>query len=219
MTARGEPSKSFTFCSLPRPHQAERVEYPGRIVHIDRAVATLGGSAELAKQFSTKKTGESGKDAGSSVQLILKLGLASSQPNASDAVHTTALTGDSTASRGFLLCINIDDKGSASEANIVASYKRTHSFHRLADFVYRRDSPSAASYIATRGVINGASPSVVQVDLETIFCFAIVVTPFMCSLKKQARSRILFPTASALWTLPSPPLLCFRPMKRRSRLF
>jgi hypothetical protein len=161
-------SKSFSFCSLPRPHQAERVEYPGRIVHIDRAVATLGGSAELAKQFSTKKAGESSKDAGSSVQLSLKLGLASSLPNASDAVHTTALTGDSTASRGFLLCITLDDKGSASEASIVASYKRTHSFHRLADFVYRRDSPSAASYIATRGVINGVSPSVAQVDVVAI---------------------------------------------------
>jgi hypothetical protein len=155
MAAQDVPASSFSLRPSPRSDNVERVEYPGRIVHIDRALATLGGSAELAKQFSAQNTGD--------VQLSLRLGLASSQPSASDAMHMTAFTSEPSASRGFLLSVTLDDSGSAVDATIAATYERTHSFNRLADFVYRRDSVSAASHIATPGVISGESPSLAQV--------------------------------------------------------
>ncbi len=173
MDAHNPPSHVFTLRPPPRSQQVERIEYPARIVHVDRAVATLGGAAQLAKQLSTKKAGVASKEP---VQLSLKLGLALSQPVTPDSMHTSSLLGDSTASRGFLLCVKVDDTGAASDVAVVASYERTHSFHRLADFVYRRDAPSAALHVAAPGVINGASPSLAQVSsLHCLFgaCLSI----------------------------------------------
>jgi hypothetical protein len=157
----GPPANAFPLSPLPRFHEVERVEYPARIVHLDRAIASLGGPAELVQKFSKKKGAS--KDEASSAQLSLRLGLAMPQHGSSDAARSTALTGDSSASRGFLLCITVDDTGVASEAAVVASYERTHSFRRLADFVFRRAAPSAALHIASPGVINGVSPSLTQV--------------------------------------------------------
>jgi hypothetical protein len=176
MASPGACASSFTLRPPPQSLQVERVEYPGRILHVDRALATLGGSAELAKQFSKPSVVDSAKHA-CPAQLSLRLGHASSQPGDADAVRTSALASDSTASRGFLLCITLDESGSASDAVISASYQRSHSFHRLADFVYRRDEPSAASHIAVSGVINGAAPSIAQVVRNASSSFTFEVTP------------------------------------------
>jgi hypothetical protein len=157
----GLSANAFTLSPLPRSHEVERVEYPARILHLDRAIASLGGPAELVQKFSKKKGAS--KDEASSTQLSLRLGLAMPNPGPFDTARMTALNGDSSASRGFLLCVTVDETGSASEAVVVASYERTHTFRRLADFVYRRDAPSAALHIATPGVINGVSPSLAQV--------------------------------------------------------
>lgn len=164
MAAQEMPDSSFTLRSHPRLQKLERIKYPGRVIHADRALATLGGSAELAKKFSKPKGGEAAKDDGASVQLSLRFGLASSEPSATDGMHMAALTSESSASRGFLLCVTLDDSGSASDAAIAATYERSHSFDRIADFIFRRDAPSAASYIATPGIINGISPSIAQVQ-------------------------------------------------------
>jgi hypothetical protein len=149
--------------------KVERIEYPGRIVHVDRALATLGGSAELVKQFR-QKTVDAAKGGPPPVQLSLRFGLATSQPGAADAPNMTCLTSDSSKSKGFVLCITLDESGAASDANIEAYYDRTHSFRRLADLVYRQDSPSAASCIAKSGVINGVSPSIAQVSRVSDVC-------------------------------------------------
>ena len=176
MASPGACASSFTLRPPPHSLQVERVVYPGRIVHVDRAIATLGGSAELAKQFSKPSVVDAAKHV-CPAQLSLRFGHASSLPGAADAVSTSALASDSTASRGFLLCITLDESGSASDAVISASYERSHSFHRLADFVYRRDEPSAASHIAVSGVINGAAPSIAQVIRSASSSFTFEVTP------------------------------------------
>jgi hypothetical protein len=162
MAAQDVSESSFTLRPPPLSDKVERVEYPGRIVHADRALATLGGSAELLRQFSKQSAADAAKN-DCPVQLSLRFGLALSQPGAADHSCMTPLTSDSSASRGFLLCITLDDSGSASDAVITASYERSHSFRRLADLVYRRDEPSAASHIVTPGVINGVAPSIAQV--------------------------------------------------------
>ncbi len=190
------PVSSFTLRPSPRSDNVERIEYPGRIVHIDRALVTLGGSAELAKKFSAQNGRDMAKDTCPSVQLSLRPGLASTQPDASDAKYMTAFTSDSSTSRGFLLSITLDDSGSVIDAAIAATYERTHSFNRLADFVYRCDAVSAASHIATPGVISGESPSLAQVvhfksDLR--LCF----DARFCSWKLWDLSRCPFRIGSA----------------------
>lgn len=197
MAAQDVPASSFSLRPPPRSDNVERVEYPGRIVHIDRALATLGGSAELAKQFSAQNTGDVAKDASPSVQLSLRLGLASSQPSASDAMHMTAFTSEPSASRGFLLSVTLDDSGSAVDATIAATYERTHSFNRLADFVYRRDSVSAASHIATPGVISGESPSLAQVARHIKSDFLLFFDARICSWKLWDLSSCPFRIGSA----------------------
>jgi hypothetical protein len=164
MAAENASASSFTLHPPPLSDIVERIKYPGRIVHIDRALATLGGSSELSKQFS-KNSGADATKSSTPVQLSLRLGLASSQPGASDRTGMTVLTSECSASRGFLLCVTLDDSGCASDAVITASYERSHSFCRLADLVYRRDEPSAASHIVTPGVISGAAPSIAQVAI------------------------------------------------------
>jgi len=165
MAAQRLPASSFTLRTA-RSDQLERIKYPGRVLHADRALATLGGSVELAKKFSKQKGGDSAKEESGSVQLSLRFRLASLEPNAADALHMPALTSECSVTRGFLLCVTLDDRGSASGADIVANYERSHSFDRMADFIYRRDAPSAASCVATPGVINGVSPSIAQVRLD-----------------------------------------------------
>lgn len=163
MAAQDASANSFTLRLPPPSDKVERIEYPGRIVHVDRALATLGGSAELSKQFSKQRPADATKNDGS-VQLSLRFGLASSQPGATDNTCMSALPSDSSASRGFLLCVTLDDSGSARDAVIAASYERSHSFRRLADLVYRRDESSAVSHIVRPGVINGVAPSIAQVS-------------------------------------------------------